>query len=62
MFGNTIGTRNIALGYLADQNLTTGSNNIDIGNEGVAAESSTIRIGTAGTQRDLYCRHLRDRG
>src|SRR4030095_12984295 len=31
-------------------NLTTGSNNIDIGNLGVAAESNTIRIGTAQTR------------
>jgi Collagen triple helix repeat (20 copies) len=30
---------------LAGDKLSTGDNNIDIGNEGVAAESSTIRIG-----------------
>jgi hypothetical protein len=30
--------------------LTSGSNNIDIGNEGVAGENGIIRIGTAGTQ------------
>jgi hypothetical protein len=29
--------------------LTTGNNNIDIGNAGVAAESNTIRIGAAQT-------------
>jgi hypothetical protein len=34
------------LGYYAALNLTTGDNNIDIGNEGVAAEANTIRIGT----------------
>jgi|HubBroStandDraft_1064217.scaffolds.fasta_scaffold02885_9 trimeric autotransporter adhesin len=44
------GDNNTALGYQAGLSLTTGSNNIDIGNEGVAAESGTIRIGTAGTQ------------
>ncbi len=31
-------------------NLTTGSNNIDIGDLGVAGESGIIRIGTAATQ------------
>ncbi len=40
------GFGNIALGISAGDNLTTGDNNIDIGNEGVAAESDTIRIGT----------------
>jgi hypothetical protein len=34
--------------------LTYGSNNIDIGNEGVATESGKIRIGTAGTQTATY--------
>ena len=38
--GNTI-----ALGANAGANLTTGSNNIDIFNRGVASESNTIRIG-----------------
>ena len=35
-------------------NLTTGSNNIEIGNAGVAAESNAIRIGTVGTQQATY--------
>ncbi|MFN0206368.1 MAG: tail fiber domain-containing protein, partial [Planctomycetota bacterium] len=35
----------------AGQNLTTGSNNIMIGNDGVAAESATIRIGSANQSR-----------
>ncbi len=35
-------------------NLTTGSNNIEIGNVGVAAESNTIRLGTVGTQQATY--------
>ena len=30
-------------------NLTTGDNNIDIGNQGVAGESGIIRVGTIGT-------------
>ena len=34
--------------------LTTGSNNIDIGNLGVAAEANTIRIGKVGTQQATY--------
>ena len=33
------------LGASAGINLTTGDNNIDIGNHGVAGESGTIRIG-----------------
>jgi hypothetical protein len=36
------------IGPWAGDNLTTGSNNIDIANPGVAGESSTIRIGTSG--------------
>ena len=51
---NTTGSRNIALGYQAGQNLTTGSNNIDIGNAGVAGESRTIRIGTAGIHKNTF--------
>ena len=52
--GNTTGSSNIALGFNAGGNLTTGSNNIDIGNNGVAAEATTIRIGTQGTQTATY--------
>jgi predicted ribosome quality control (RQC) complex YloA/Tae2 family protein len=37
------------LGYFAGFSLTTGSNNIDIGNRGVAGEANTIRIGNAVT-------------
>ena len=33
---------------------TTGSNNIDIGAFGVAAESNTIRIGVQGTHTATY--------
>src|SRR5204863_1953571 len=35
-------------------NLTTGNNNIDIGNVGVAGESKTIRIGKSGTQTRTF--------
>jgi hypothetical protein len=41
------------LGLNAGSNLTTGSNNIDIGALG-AGESNTTRIGKKGTQRITY--------
>jgi hypothetical protein len=47
---NTAGNGNIAMGYNAGSNLTTGSNNIHLGHLGVAAEGSTIRIGTGQTR------------
>jgi hypothetical protein len=51
---NTTGSSNIALGVNAGGNLTIGNNNIDIGNGGVAGESGTTRIGTAGTQARTF--------
>jgi hypothetical protein len=51
---NTSGGSNIAIGGGAGGNLTTGSNNIDIFDQGLAGESSTIRIGTQGTQTATY--------
>ena len=48
---NTTGSNNIAAGYQAGFHLTTGNNNIDIGNVGVAGESNIIRIGTKGTHK-----------
>ena len=48
LYSNTTGNGNIALGAGAGDNLTTGDLNIDIGNEGVADEANTIRIGTSG--------------
>ena len=51
--GNT-GSANIALGFRAGGNLTTGNFNIDIGNPGVAGESNTIRIGGQGTQTSTF--------
>src|SRR5205823_10761233 len=41
------GSNNVGLGSRAGINLTTGANNIDIGNIGVAGEADTIRIGSA---------------
>src|SRR5262245_61162453 len=51
---NTTGSNNIGVGVNAGINLTTGSNNIDIGSAGAAAEASTIRIGTQGTQTAAF--------
>ncbi len=42
---STSASQNTALGYGAGYHLTTGGNNIDIGNLGVAGEANTIRIG-----------------
>jgi len=51
---NTTGKYNIALGFNAGGNLTTGDGNIDIGNPGVAGESRTIPIGSAGDQTTTF--------
>jgi uncharacterized coiled-coil protein SlyX len=42
------------LGATAGSNLTTGSYNIDIGNEGQHGEANTIRIGKRGTQTATF--------
>src|SRR5205814_10182226 len=52
LFNNTSGSNNIGIGV--GSALTTGDNNIDIGNLGVAAESNTIRIGTQGIQAATF--------
>ena len=44
---NSKGSNNIGLGANAGLNLTTGNNDIDIGNQGKAGEGNTIRIGTS---------------
>ena len=51
---STTGNFNIALGLRAGSNLTTGNSNIDIGNDGVAGEHRTIRIGTQGTHTKTF--------
>jgi hypothetical protein len=43
-----------AVGTQAGYNLTTGNNNIDIGNQGVAGEGGIIGLGTGGTQTATY--------
>ena len=48
------GSRNVALGRGAGEDLTTGSDNIDLSNRGVAGESGKIRIGTAGTHTAAF--------
>jgi hypothetical protein len=45
---STSASQNTTLGYGAGYLLSTGGNNIDIGNLGVAAEANTIRIGNPG--------------
>ena len=51
---NTVGASNIALGYGAGYNLTTGIDNICIGNTGVDTDSHTIRIGDQENQTATY--------
>jgi len=48
---NSNGSSNTAVGYEAGYNVTTGSDNIHIGNKGAAADSKVIKIGTEGTQK-----------
>jgi hypothetical protein len=42
------------VGNRAGRNLTTGNDNIEIGNLGVAGEADTIRIGMVGTQNGTF--------
>jgi hypothetical protein len=50
LFTNTTGNNNIAVGYAAGSNANNASNSIFIGNIGSAADITTIKIGTQGTQ------------
>ena len=56
---NETGSENIALGFNAG-NLTSGDNNIDIGNRGVRNESNTIRIGDSANQTRTFIAAIRD--
>ncbi len=48
--GNSTGSGNVAIGAGAGSFLTTGSNNICVGNGGAVSESGTIRIGFVQTR------------
>ena len=50
------------MGSNAGLNLTGGSNNIDVGNKGAAAENNTVRIGTQGTQAATYIAGIYSKG
>jgi hypothetical protein len=51
---NTTGTANAALGNGAGSAATNPSSSIFIGNVGLAADTTTIKIGTQGTQTSTY--------
>ena len=59
LYNNTTGSSNIALGSHAGQNLTTGNFNIAIGNDGVAGEANTTRLGTSGRQNRTFVSGIR---
>ena len=54
LWTNVDGNFNTAYGGEALLNKTSGSNDIDIGNAGVAGESSIIRIGTKPAQKNAF--------
>ena len=54
LYNNSAGGGNIAIGYQAGAALTTGNNNIVIGNVGVAAESNKIRIGDPAIHAGIF--------
>jgi hypothetical protein len=56
---NTSGSGNIGIGRNAGGSLTTGDNNIDVGNTGIAGESGAIRIGTDGTHTRAFIAGIR---
>ncbi len=56
---NTTGGGNIGIGNFGGYNLTTGGDNIDIGHQGVAGESGTIRIGTPPNHTKAFVAGIR---
>ncbi|MGO9635121.1 MAG: tail fiber domain-containing protein [Steroidobacteraceae bacterium] len=60
LYHNTSGTYNVAVGWKAGFAVTTGSNNIDIDNQGETGDSDTIKIGTEGTQTNTYIAGIYD--
>jgi hypothetical protein len=51
---NVAGNRNVAVGDYAGANPTASANSIFIGNEGLAADTATIKIGTHNTQTSAF--------
>ena len=54
LLNNTTGSGNLALGLGAGDAITIENNNIDIGHAGVAGDSGTTRIGTAGLNTKTF--------
>ena len=48
------GNSNIAIGQFAGQNVTNGSNNIEIANQGAKKDSAVIRLGDTAKQRQTF--------
>jgi hypothetical protein len=60
LFNITTGSfDDIAIGYGAALNLTSGAHNIHIGNPALTSESNTIRIGTGGTHTKFFVAGVR---
>ena len=59
LYVNSTGSHNIALGDGAGSSIT-GSNNIDIGNSGFAAENGAIRLGANSTQKATFIAGIYD--
>lgn len=60
--GLTIGGGNIGVGYGAANAVTSGSYNIEIGNQGTSTDSNVIRIGTSGQQMSTYIAGINNSG
>src|SRR6185295_16374991 len=56
---NTSGSSNVAIGLEAGNVPTNPSNSIFIGNLGLAADTTTIKIGTQGTQTSAFMAGIR---
>jgi hypothetical protein len=54
LLNNTTGSGNLAVGLGAGDAITVENNNIDIGHAGVAGDSGTTRIGTAGLNTKTF--------
>jgi hypothetical protein len=59
---STIGGGNIGIGYGAAKAVTSGSYNIEIGNQGTSTDSNVIRIGTSGQQMSTYIAGIANSG